>query len=356
MLTKTHKRLIECNKTLKQLYRRMITREGKSRETLRRYLEGVLSFTRFMEAESPDEAFSKLLACEDITEKVDEYIDWLIGEGFKPINIKAHFFGVKKWLIANRVKVDWKYISRPKVASQIRDRIPSKRELRIILSNKISLRDKAFFLVALSSGLRIGTLASLKVKDYEPIHELGKIMVEGGEGRKLAKGKFYFTFITPEAREALEQYLATRGNLSPEDYLFTKASGQPISMYAANLSRQWRNLIRRSGLARKIENHSFYELHAHTLRKFFQTNCKLAGCRADFVDFWMGHHPTRQDQYLNDAYFRSPMEQHVAEYRKAVPHLTVFQAKVEVGLSREEVEALKALLRRMMEGEIKSLL
>jgi hypothetical protein len=70
----------------------------------------------------------------------------------------------------------------------------------------------------------------------------------------------------------------------------------------------------------------------------------------------MGHHPTRQDQYLNDAYFRSPMEQHVAEYRKAVPHLTVFQAKVEVGLSREEVEALKALLRRMMEGEIKSLL
>ena len=52
--------MIEENKTLKRLYNRMIVREGKSRETLRRYLEGVLSFTRFMGALTPDEAFQKL--------------------------------------------------------------------------------------------------------------------------------------------------------------------------------------------------------------------------------------------------------------------------------------------------------
>jgi len=332
----------------------MILREGKSRETLRRYLDGVLSFTRFMEASSPDEAFLRLKREEDVTLKIDLYIDWLISQGLKPINVKAHFFGVKKWLQTNRVSVDWGYISKPKVVSQIRDRIPSKRELRIILNNKVSLRDKAFFLVALSSGLRIGTLPMLRVKDYEPVQELGKITVEGGEGRKLAKGKFFFTFITPEAREVLEEYLETRGPLNPQDFLFTKTSGKPTSRYVTNLARQWRALIKRSGLARKIEGHNFYELHAHTLRKFFQTNCKLAGCRADFVDFWMGHHPSRHDEYLNDAYFRSPLEEHLREYRKAVPYLTVFTEKPELTLSREEIETLKVLLKKMMHGEIKT--
>ena len=354
MLTRPNRKLIEENKTLKRLYNRMIVREGKSRETLRRYLEGVLSFTRFMETPSPDEAFYKLKQEEDITLKIDEYIDWLISQGFKPVNVKAHFFGVKKWLSANRVNVDWKYISRPKAVSQIRDRIPTRRELRIILSNKVSLRDKALFLVALSGGLRIGTLATLQVKDYEPVQELGKITVEGGEGRKLAKGKFFFTFITPEAREVLEQYLATRSPTYPSDYLFTKSTGKPMSRYVTNLARQWRTLIKRSGLAHKIENHRFYELHTHILRKFFQTNCKLAGCRADFVDFWMGHHPTRQSEYLNDAYFRSPLEEHLREYRKAMPYLTVFTEKPELTLSREEIETLKVLLKKMMHGEIKT--
>jgi len=332
----------------------MILREGKSRETLRRYLDGVLSFTRFMEVSSPDEAFLRLKREEDVTLKVDLYVDWLISQGLKPINVKAHFFGVKKWLQANRVSVDWKYISKPKVVSQIRDRIPSKRELRIILNNKVSLRDKAFFLVALSSGLRIGTLPTLQVKDYTPVKELGKITVEGGEGRKLARGKYFFTFITPEAREVLEEYLETRGPLNPQDFLFTKTSGEPTSRYVTTLTRQWRALIKRSGLARKIEGHNFYELHAHTLRKFFQTNCKLAGCRADFVDFWMGHHPSRRDEYLNDAYFRSPLEEHLREYRKAVPYLTIFTEKTEtvLDISEEDIGVLKKLLKLMKEGKI----
>jgi integrase len=311
-----------------------------------------------MKADKPDSALEKLRASSDITEKLDQYINGLIGRGFSPINVKAHWFGVKKWLAANRVNgIDYAYITRPKVASQIHDRIPSKDELRRILSNKITFRDKAFFMVAASSGLRVGTLATLKVRDYKPIEELGTLTVEGGPNRKLPNGKSFLTFVTSETRKVLEDYLATRGTISQDDPLFAKDNGEPMSGYVTNISRQWRRLVRRANLSRKIDGHAYTELHAHVLRKFFQTNCKLAGCRPDFVDFWMGHHPVRQEEYLNDSYFRPSMEQHLEEYRKAASALSIFEMAdmasiTGLPLSESEWNELKKLLSLMKEGKV----
>jgi len=221
------------------------------------------------------------------------------------------------------------------------------------LGNKVSLRDKAFFLVAASSGLRIGTLATLKVCDYKPVEELGMITVEGGPKRKLPVGKRYFTFITPEARRTLEDYLKTRGTLTPEQPLFAKQNGEPLPENTSNISRQWRRLLERVKMARKIHGHSLIELHAHVLRKFFQTHCKLAGCRADFVDFWMGHRGMRVETYLNDSYFRPSLEYHVKEYRKAVPYLTIFSnINMESILTKEDLETLKEILRLAKMGKI----
>lgn len=142
-----------------------------------------------------------------------------------PIDVKAKWHGAKKWLISNRVNnIDWTYISRPKAVSQIQDRIPTKGELQQILDNKVTLRDKAFYLVVASAGFRLGTAFSLQVKDYKSIEELGMITVEGEEGRKLSKGKSYFTFVTPEARRLLEEYLKSSGPLNPEAPLFAKES------------------------------------------------------------------------------------------------------------------------------------
>jgi len=82
--------------------------------------------------------------------------------------------------------------------------------------------------------------------------------------------------------------------------------------------------VKRAMLHGKIEGHRWSELHGHVLRKFFQTRCELSGCRADFVDFWMGHHPAAQNQYLNDSYFRPELSEHLTEYRKAVSSLLIF--------------------------------
>jgi integrase len=353
-LTRPQQEWIEQNETLKRLKNRMLVREGKSEETLRRYLDGPKNFTAYMKASSADNALQKLRESEDITDVLDKWIGHLQKTGKTPINIKSLVFGVKKWMFANRVNgVDWEFIGKPKVAGQIRDRIPSHEELRIILSNKVALRDKALFMTAASSGLRLGTVTTLKVKDFQPIEELGMITVEGGAGRKLAKGKEYKTFVTPETRKTIEDYLSTRGHPEPEEPLFAKSNGEPLSNYVQNTSRMWRRLVKRAGLLKKIKGHRWIDLHAHTLRKFFQTRCKLAGCSADFVDYWMGHHPAKADEYLNNSYFRPELEASIAEYRKAVPDLTIFdrptaQNKRELEEMKSKIVQLEKLYKKLL--------
>ena len=352
-LTANDNKLTEANQSISILKNRMIVRENKSEQTFKRYLDGIKEFTRFLNAKNPDEALAVFSNMADRTGKLDEFIDYMLGKKRSSIDVKSKWHGVKKWLVSNRVNnIDYDFISRPKTVSQIQDRIPTVDELRLILDNKVTLRDKAFFIVVAAAGFRIGTALSLQVKDYKPIEELGMITVEGGEGRKLVKGKRYFTFITPEARRLLEQYLKTREPLSIDAPLFakeSKGSGEQFG-YVGNVSRQWTILVKRAKLLEKIPHQKGYTLHGHSLRKFFQTHTKLAGCRADFVDFWMGHHPTGAGQYLNDSYFRPDLKEHLAEYRKAVSSLTVFEvsrgimdkAKSDIEHLKRENEELKS--------------
>jgi site-specific recombinase XerD len=329
-MTKNNLILIANNKTVTTLRNRMILREGKSEQTLVRYLGGVKEFTKFIGAKTPDEALTILSKYEDRTAKIDEYIDYMINSDRTGIDIKSLWYGAKKWFIANRINdIDWSYISRPKATSQIEDRIPTVEELRLILDNKVTLRDKSFYITCLSAGFRVGTALSLQVKDYKPIEELGMITVKGGAGRKLAIGKMYFTFLTPEARRLLEQYLKSREQpLSPEDPLFTKVNHKYNERFdfSGNVSRQWTILLKRAKLAEKIPDSRSYTLHAHTLRKFFQTKCKLKGCKGSFTTFWLGQHPkSESEEYLDGSYFRPELEKHLAEYRKVVSDLTVFE-------------------------------
>ncbi len=343
-LTKTQNAYIESSETLQRLKTRMLEREGKSEETLRRYLDGPHNLTEFLKAETPDEAMEKLRQSKDITQILDDWIAYLQKSGKTPINIKALVFGAKKWLFANRVNgVDWDFIGKPKVVCRIEDRIPRIDELRVILSNKVSLRDKSLFMTAASSGLRLGTLTTLQVKDFSRKDELGMINVNGGEGRKLAKGRSYYTFVTPETRATIEEYLSTRENLTLESALFASPNGLPIAQYVSNTSRAWRRMLKRAKLLKKIQGHRWIDLHAHVLRKFFQTRCKLAGCQSSFVDFWMGHHPSKADDYLNDSYFRPELEVSMNEYRKAVADLTIFGENTKVMEAQsKELERLRA--------------
>lgn len=345
---------IRNNKSIQNLTFRMLKREKKSWHTLRRYFSGIKTLCEFLKVETPDAALEKIQAEDDPSFKLDDYVDYLTQKGFTPINIKSHWFGVKKWLISNRVTVEWSLIGRPKVATRIRDRIPTIQELRRILSNNVALRDRALFMTCATGGLRVGTAVRLKVKDYKPREDgYAIINVTGGEGKKLSAGMWYFTFITPETNQTIQDYLATRGNVKPEDPLFTRIDKpRAFDKYTTNVSRQWRRLLKRAKLAYKVENHTWMAMHLHVLRKFFQTSCNRAGVDAKYYDFWMGHVSTGKEHYLNDSYFRATVQEHLAEYRKVAPYLTIFGTidvvKVEeFQRLRNEMEKLRAMVAEL---------
>jgi site-specific recombinase XerC len=148
---------------------RMLQREKHSFFTFRRYVDGVSHLVKYLKVENPDQALEEIKKAKGIRARTaifDSFINQLGKEGFKPINIKAIFWACNKFAVSNQIEVNWDFIAKPKAVTKIRDRIPTRAEISTILSFG-NIRDKALFLTMMSSGLRVGTAISLKLKEYE---------------------------------------------------------------------------------------------------------------------------------------------------------------------------------------------
>jgi len=304
-----------------------------SERSVENYVKGLAKFVAFLGLADPETALRKLLSGEvDAAAKVDEFIDFAL-EKYAHQTVRGFLFGVKKWFELNGVKVDWDRIEFPtsREASEV-DRAPTKDELKVLLNHASNSRDRAALLMLTSGGFRVGTLLSLKVGDVDFNYpDVACVKVEKRLGRKFVSkragrsGRVYFTFITPEAKKALKQYLEERERtgerLTPESPLIGDAQhkGKFISVEA--YEKVWARLLKRAGLADK--SNKWYQLHIHTLRKYFRSNC--VGVDPSFREHWMGH----KGGYLDESYFRAEKERHLAEYRKAIPHLTVYGTTLE---------------------------
>lgn len=328
-------------KTTKTMIDRMQNpRRPRSISTIKQYCHSVRLFTKyFLQLDDPDKAFKKVE--EDKFNVVDKYIDYLIKEREQaPKTVRVMFHGLKFWLESNELDTDrLDDVELPKATRVLtEDRKPTKEELREIL-NFAHIRDKAVAELSISSGLRIGTIASLKWKDVDL--KKRKITVKPRMGRKASRK--YFTFITPEAKKILLQYREWRERKGekivskspliasihgvgqektfPEDLENITPFGEHIT--SQTLTAAWNRLLDQAGFTEK--SHLWHTLHFHTLRKYFKTQCVNAGVRRPYLEFWMGH----KGAYLDNSYFRANLKEHIREYEKAVPLLTVYRVGVQ---------------------------
>jgi len=360
-------------------------RRPKSRNTIRQYLYGVRVFNEFLKTDNPDEALKIAKvdlhnkaengdACVDF--KADAFVDFLLLKR-APKTVRLMFQGFKAWLETNGVDVSvLKTVELPRSNDvKTEDRKCSMLELNTILSFA-NLRDVAMIQTALSSGLRVNTLAGLQLKDiawnpYELINEKvddaqapAMISVVPKEGRKTARK--FFTFITPQAKQSLRLYHDWRRRkgeaLTDDSYLIANvyekngvASGQRVN--SDSLTRNWIRFLEKAGLNQK--SHKWFTLHFHTLRKFFRSECINAGVADSYTQFWMGH----AGGYLDDSYFRENLKQHLTQYVKAIPCLTVkgtdatnadIQKLYQNGEQKEKrIEELTAQMYDLQQGNLK---
>ncbi|MHB1908329.1 MAG: tyrosine-type recombinase/integrase [Nitrososphaerales archaeon] len=216
------------------------------------------------------------------------------------------------------------------------DRAPTKEEIRKALATG-SLLVRAVILTMASCGCRVGALTGLQLKDYTKVPIKDKSI----GCLKLYKGsaEHYKAYMTPEAVEALDLYLAFRKRkgevLSPESYLFVNRVGEPLTKNAVQ-SAMWANWlrcgVRPSTLKDKGKGrHEFKENHG--FRKFFRTFAPIGmkpDTARDDVEILLGHK-------LN---YYKPTEQYVFEqFIRAIPSLAIGEAenlKVEMKEKEEE--------------------
>lgn len=328
--------------------------------TVTNYVNGVARFTEYLGFEDPETALQAMLKGEvDAGAKVDSYIDYALEQGKSHSTVRGSIFGIKKWFMLNGLKVDWAKIELPTSTETVEeDRAPTKEELKKLLNHAASARDRFVIYGDTSSGLRIGTLLTMRVGDVDFSYpDIARLTVERKRGRKFGNkrgrgaGRFFCSFLTPEAKTALQQYLAERKNagenLTPESPLISDYNykGQFISIEA--YEKVWARLLKRAGLNQK--SNRFYMLHIHTLRKYFRSNC--VGVDASYRERWMGH----KGLYLDMSYFKAEESLHLAEYRKAVPNLTIYQLPAEEKKLRSQMLLDFAKLQGYEADQIKKL-
>ena len=172
----------------------------------------------------------------------------------------------------------------------------------------------------------------LSYGDITPIFEKGeviaaKIRIYAGCQEE------YFSFITPQAYYAVEEYVSFRKehgeNLSAKspvlrdlfkpDHLGRGVVDQPIRFGSDLVRHLVSDALKASGVRRKLESGKRrYEFQPdHGFRKFFNTVCDKH-MKTLYVEFLLGH-----DTGLKESYNRAQESDLLKEYLKAVPDLTV---------------------------------
>jgi integrase len=315
----------------------------ETKRTYTKYLKFFLKFCNFNE-------FEQLLEMPDV-DKYDCISDFLIylkeERKISHASIKTNYAAIKKFFKVNNVILQWdqltRFTGRGQNGKAIEDRTYTKDEI-VKLLDHADLRMKVVVLTLLSSGMRIGGLAELKVKDLEYIekYRFYKITVYSYD-----LSEKYITFCTPECSSIINKYLEYRKQIgdtikpdSPLIYrkitridgttkkgvLVTNLFDEHIS--SNSLQQSVTRLQRKSMIVsiQKEKDHSKKSrirkemMRCHAFRKIFDTTCIENNVNHYVKEKLLGH---KTKLGLDVNYFR-PTETHLLnEYLKVINDLTI---------------------------------
>jgi len=152
-------------------------------------------------------------------------------------------------------------------------------------------RDLALFLLMATTGLRVGGVANLLLKNI--CTQVGGEVIISNEGRTIEKGKKWFTFVVCERlKEALKKFIIEDRNVLSE-YLFPGQKQGPLS--PSRISKIVKEIANRANI-------SGQHIHAHSIRHSFAHILLEAGNDPGLVGKMMGHSSskTTEKYYLKE--------------------------------------------------------
>ena len=234
---------------------------------------------------------------------------------------------IRTFLIENDVAIKtkvWKNFRKRAKGNRpvTQDLVPTNAQLKKILAHA-GVKERALFLIASSSGMRIDEILHLKESDIDLDSKPVKINIRGETTKT---GNPRIAFMSEEAKTHLEEWLKVR-----KEYLrvsvkranfkhYTKTADNPyiFPFTYATAHVIWNRLTRKAGFTEREERTNRHKMHIHTLRKYYRTRMSLE-IPVDVVEALMGH-----EGYLTIAYRRYSQEQLAELYEKAVHTIAVF--------------------------------
>jgi integrase len=246
--------------------------------------------------------------------------------------------------------ISWKKIMRgmPKGRRYANDRAPTLDEIKKVIAYP-DRRIKPIIYTMVSSGIRLGAWDYLRWRHIVPIWRDGeviaaKICVYGDDDEQ------YFSFITPEAYDSLNQWMEYRKqcgeSITGESWLMrnlwdvTTPKGKGVVTIPKKLQHAGvKRLIERALWAQRVRTklgegkrrHAFQADHG--FRKWFETRCISAGMISENVKVLMNH-----SLGVSDSYYRPIEEEILNDYLKAVDVLTFDRDNIAL---RKEIMKLK---------------
>jgi integrase len=201
------------------------------------------------------------------------------------------------------------------------------------------LRDKAIILLMASSGMRLGAVPPLKIKDLTEINNFGGLyQIEVYKKYK----EQYTTYCTPEARKAIDDYLDYRRRcgecIQDNTPLFRKLfdkydsiqTAHPIPIATSTIKHIVQELLNKTGIRAPVKlteeeiaagkNSKKTSLPAiHGFRKFVVSNMIRAKLEYNARETLVGH----TLKSLDISYDRREQDEFLEEYIKAIDYLTI---------------------------------
>jgi integrase len=211
---------------------------------------------------------------------------------------------------------------------------PVTKEMIVRLLHNSPPKLQAAIMVSIASGMRIGELVLLQLRDIDFVSAPTKIRIRA-ENTKTRQARE--TFLTAEATRVLKDYLTRyhswneAGNNShlQNKQIFARTVGGKIKQLSPDNEPLYASMCLQSSLqthVKKIPELAIRNdngrklIHFHAFRKFFRTTVGNV-CGRDFAEAIIGH------QFYMDTYYVLSEEQKRELYLKAEPYLTISDFK-----------------------------
>jgi integrase/recombinase XerD len=343
----------------------------RSPQTRTQYSYAILQYLRFHKLTSP----SELMFSGDIKVIERSLINYAMDMRKRvSYSTRANYcsaviaFYAMNDVLLNRKKI-YKYLGEYEKVH--RDRAYTTEEIAKLL-HFCDQRLKAIVLFLASSGSRLGSLPTLRVGNLVPISEykLYKITIYESSREE------YYTFCTPEARRAIDEYLQFRERcgekLGPDSPLFREQfdvndkensvnKPRPITSYGIQTTLT--NALIKAGLRVRVTQQTEDNDHKNTgrvrkevarfhgFRKYCVTNMKNASLDFSDREYLVGH---RKSRGLDVNYDRTSESQRLEQYLKAVDLLTIddsHRLRLKVDSLEKKNSEIELLKRRISESE-----